>query len=38
VSSENVADMRLVKRETGQVRDGYKRGWVTQWLDTYNPF
>jgi flagellar L-ring protein precursor FlgH len=38
VSSENVADMRLVKRETGQVRDGYRRGWVTQWLDTYNPF
>jgi flagellar L-ring protein precursor FlgH len=38
VPSENVADMRLVKRETGQVRDGYRRGWVTQWLDTYNPF
>jgi flagellar L-ring protein precursor FlgH len=38
VSSENVADMRLVKRETGQVRDGYRRGWVTKWLDTYNPF
>ncbi len=38
VSSESVADMRLVKRETGQVRDGYRRGWFTQWLDTYNPF
>jgi len=38
VSSENVADMRLVKRETGQVRDGYKRGFITKWLDTYAPF
>ena len=38
VSSENVADMRLVKRETGQVRDGYKRGFITTFLDKYAPF
>ncbi len=38
VSSENVADMRLVKRETGQVRDGYKRGFITEFLDKYAPF
>jgi flagellar L-ring protein precursor FlgH len=38
VSSENIADMRLVKRETGQVRDGYKRGWITEFIDKYAPF
>jgi flagellar L-ring protein precursor FlgH len=38
VSSENVADLRLVKRETGQVRDGYKRGFITTFLDKYAPF
>jgi flagellar L-ring protein precursor FlgH len=38
VSSENIADMRLVKRETGQVRDGYKRGFITEFLDKYAPF
>ena len=38
VSSENIADMRLVKRETGQVRDGYKRGFITEFLEKYAPF
>ncbi|MGW8257361.1 MAG: flagellar basal body L-ring protein FlgH [Thermoguttaceae bacterium] len=38
ILSENVSNMRLVKRESGHVRDGYRRGWFLQWLDKYQPF
>ncbi len=38
VLSENVADMRIHKREAGHTRDGYRRGWFLKWLDTYQPF
>jgi flagellar L-ring protein precursor FlgH len=38
VLSQNVSNMRLVKREEGHVRDGYRRGWFLQWLDKYQPF
>lgn len=38
ILSENVANMRLLKREEGHVRDGYRRGWFLQWLDKYQPF
>jgi len=38
VMSENVAEMRLLKREVGHVRDGYRRGWLLKWLDTVQPF
>jgi flagellar L-ring protein precursor FlgH len=38
VLSENVANMRLLKREEGHVRDGYRRGWLLEWLDKYQPF
>lgn len=38
VLSENVAEMRIHKREVGHVRDGYRRGWLLQWLDQYQPF
>ncbi len=38
VLSENVADLRIVKRESGHVRDGYRRGWLLEWLDKYQPF
>jgi flagellar L-ring protein precursor FlgH len=38
VLSENVADLRIVKRETGHVRDGYRRGWFTRCLDMFQPF
>ncbi len=38
VLSENVADLRIFKREIGHVRDGYRRGWVQLWLDRVNPF
>ena len=38
VLSENVAELRIVKREAGHVRDGYRRGWLLQFLDRYQPF
>lgn len=38
VESENIAEMRIHKRESGHVRDGYRRGWLLQWLDRYQPF
>ncbi len=38
VLSENVADIRIHKRESGHVRDGYRRGWFLRWLDKYQPF
>ena len=38
VLSENVAEIRIHKREAGHVRDGYRRGWFQQWLDKYQPF
>jgi flagellar L-ring protein precursor FlgH len=38
VLSQNVSNMRLLKREEGHVRDGYRRGWFLQWLDKYQPF
>ncbi len=38
IESENVAEMRIVKREKGHVRDGYRRGWMGRWLDRYQPF
>jgi len=38
VTSDAVAELDVVKREIGQVRDGYARGWFQRWYDTYKPF
>ncbi|OHB65925.1 MAG: hypothetical protein A2V70_03020 [Planctomycetes bacterium RBG_13_63_9] len=38
VLSENVADLRIDKRESGHVRDGYRRGWFLKILDKWQPF
>jgi flagellar L-ring protein FlgH len=38
VLSSDVADMRIVKRESGHVRDSYRRGWALEWLDKWQPF
>lgn len=38
VLSENVGDLRIIKRETGHVRDGYRRGWLLELLDRYQLF
>jgi flagellar L-ring protein precursor FlgH len=38
IRSEQVAELRVSKRETGQVRDAYRRGWFLRWMDTFSPF
>jgi flagellar L-ring protein FlgH len=38
INSENVAEMKLFKKETVHVRDGYRRGWMLKWLDYVQPF
>ncbi len=38
VMSEDVANKRIHKRETGHVRDGYRRGWLLKILDKWQPF
>ncbi len=38
VRSENVADLRIIKRETGHVRDSYRRGWLQKVLDQFQAF
>lgn len=38
VSSDAIYDFKVVKKESGQVRDGYARGWFARWYDRYKPF
>ncbi len=38
VLSRDLLDLQIRKNESGQIRDGYKRGWFTRWLDQFNPF
>ena len=38
VLSEQVFNKRIDKRESGHVRDGYRRGWLLRWLDKWQPF
>ncbi len=38
VSSDAIYDFDVDKEEIGQVRDGYARGWLSQWYDRYKPF
>lgn len=38
VSSRSIANLDIHKAETGQVRDGYQRGWFVRWYDKYKPF
>jgi flagellar L-ring protein precursor FlgH len=38
VQSEKIADLQIHKRESGHVRDSYRRGWLLRWLDRYQPF
>ena len=37
VLSEDVAELRIVKRERGHVRDGYRRGFFMRFLDHFSP-
>ncbi len=38
VYSESVANLKINKRESGHVRDGYRRGWFLKLLDAIQPF
>ena len=38
VRSDEVAELRIDKREMGFVRDSYSRGWFHRWYDTWKPF
>ena len=38
ILSEDLASLRIHKREAGHVRDGYRRGWLLKIFDRYQPF
>ncbi len=38
IISDTIADLKIIRREAGSVRDSYRRGWVLQWLDKWQPF
>jgi flagellar L-ring protein precursor FlgH len=38
VLSKDIANLDIVKREYGQIRDSYKRGFVSRMLDLFSPF
>lgn len=38
VMSEDIAELLVNMRESGQVRDSYKRGWFMKFMDQVRPF
>jgi flagellar L-ring protein FlgH len=38
VRSDEVAELRIEKRERGFINDSYSRGWFTRWYDKWKPF
>jgi flagellar L-ring protein FlgH len=38
VRSDEIADLRIEKREVGFIRDAYKRGWLHLWYDKWKAF
>jgi flagellar L-ring protein FlgH len=38
ILSKDIANLRVKKEELGQIRDAYKRGWLSKWWDQFGPF
>lgn len=38
IMSEDVSELKIDKRETGTIRDSYRRGWLLQTFDRFKPF
>ncbi len=38
VMSEDVSELKIDKRESGTIRDSYRRGWLLKTFDRFKPF
>ena len=38
VLSRDLLNLQIRKNDQGQLRDGYRRGWLTRWLSEFSPF